>query len=293
MRKLLLLTLLLTGLSQATRGQTMPEIDLSGLPQPTTVQSLRYWFDNDANVVTTATLSGTTTIDASALTAGVHMVHYQAIDNKDIAGIPASKVFIKLDGQKKATAQSLRYWFDNDANVVTTTLSGATMIDASALVEGVHTLHYQTMDDKGHADIPVSSLFIKLGNRQVAEGATIRYWFDDYDTNVQQMVLSNLVQVVDASRLSLGTHALHYQLVTVSGEVTPVCSGSFENVMTILQGDVNGDRTVDIADAVCIVNHVVGKTTPTFVEADADVNGDGKVDIADAVKIMNMVVGKD
>ena len=57
-------------------------------------------------------------------------------------------------------------------------------------------------------------------------------------------------------------------------------------------GDVNGDGAVDIADAVCVVNHVVGKTTPSFIETAADVNNDGTIDIADAVKIVNKVVGK-
>ena len=57
-------------------------------------------------------------------------------------------------------------------------------------------------------------------------------------------------------------------------------------------GDANGDGSVDIADAVCIVNHVVGKPNTTFIEAAADANGDGDIDIADAVHIVNYVVGK-
>lgn len=57
-------------------------------------------------------------------------------------------------------------------------------------------------------------------------------------------------------------------------------------------GDTNGDGTVDIADAVCIVNRVVGKDTPSYVAAAADANSDGVVDIADAVRIVNLVVGK-
>ena len=59
-----------------------------------------------------------------------------------------------------------------------------------------------------------------------------------------------------------------------------------------ISGDVNGDGAVDIADAVCIVNYILGMATPTFIETAADVNGDGEVDIADAVKIVNNVVGK-
>ena len=58
------------------------------------------------------------------------------------------------------------------------------------------------------------------------------------------------------------------------------------------KGDVNGDGDVDIADAVCIVNHIVGKPNTTFIEAAADANGDGDIDIADAVHIVNYVVGK-
>ena len=59
-----------------------------------------------------------------------------------------------------------------------------------------------------------------------------------------------------------------------------------------LKGDANNDGSVDIADAVCIVNYVVGKLNTNFVPEAADVNGDGDVDIADAVHIVNYVVGK-
>jgi hypothetical protein len=58
------------------------------------------------------------------------------------------------------------------------------------------------------------------------------------------------------------------------------------------KGDANGDGAVDIADAVCIVNYVVGKPTTSFVQEAADADGDGVVDIADAVRIVNFIVGK-
>jgi hypothetical protein len=64
------------------------------------------------------------------------------------------------------------------------------------------------------------------------------------------------------------------------------------NVLESILGDSNGDGDVDIADAVCIVNYVVGKTNTAFLEAAADANSDGEVDIADAVHIVNYVVGK-
>ena len=68
--------------------------------------------------------------------------------------------------------------------------------------------------------------------------------------------------------------------------------GDLSDQPAVIKGDVNGDGTVDIADAVCIVNHVVGKPNIKFDKAAADANGDNDVDIADAVHIVNYVVGK-
>jgi hypothetical protein len=64
------------------------------------------------------------------------------------------------------------------------------------------------------------------------------------------------------------------------------------NIEDFQKGDVNNDGDVDIADAVCIVNYIVGKMNTTFVVSVADVNNDKEIDIADAVHIVNFAVGK-
>ena len=53
-------------------------------------------------------------------------------------------------------------------------------------------------------------------------------------------------------------------------------------------GDVNGDYTIDIADAVAVLNAMAGRE----IVSDADVNGDGVVDIADAVAVLNIMAGR-
>ena len=53
----------------------------------------------------------------------------------------------------------------------------------------------------------------------------------------------------------------------------------------VIQGDLNGDTKVDIADAVTILNFMA----EGVYNADADVNHDGKVDIADFVTILNIM----
>ena len=57
-------------------------------------------------------------------------------------------------------------------------------------------------------------------------------------------------------------------------------------------GDVNGNGSVDIGDAVSIVNYLVGKESTTFMEKAADTNKNGQIDIGDAVTIVNFLVGK-
>lgn len=108
-------------------------------------------------------------------------------------------------------------------------------------------------------------------------------------------ILTVILNVDD--NMTIGNYAVKiqnakYSLPSGSSKVTMPETISLLSIEDYLKGDVNGDGEVDIADAVCIVNHVVGKATPAFVAAAADVNGDGDVDIADAVRIVNLVVGK-
>ncbi len=293
MRKYLFTTILLSFLTFVARGQepqTLESlVDLSGLPEATTAASLRYWFDADAgSVQTTTTLSGATTIDASALAEGIHVVHYQAIDNKGVASIPASALFFKV-GDELAGA-SLRYWFDTDlaSAQTTTTLSGATTIDASALTEGVHVVYFQTIDNMGVAGIPVSAMFIKTASQAATPvPTTIRYWFDqDYD-NRQEAGIANLTMTIDASKLTKGSHELHYQLVMDDGSVSPVSTRSFTNIM-IMKGDANNDRKVNATDIVEIVKYIQQNPSANFDEENANVIVDEEIDLQDvqAVKII-------
>jgi len=62
--------------------------------------------------------------------------------------------------------------------------------------------------------------------------------------------------------------------------------------MILQKGDVDGDGVIDLADAVLVINHYVGKPVAKFNEKAADVDGDGVIDLADAVRIINFYVGK-
>ncbi|MDR2360918.1 MAG: dockerin type I domain-containing protein [Oscillospiraceae bacterium] len=59
-----------------------------------------------------------------------------------------------------------------------------------------------------------------------------------------------------------------------------------------LQGDVNGDGSVTISDAVLLMQSLTGTIAASLPDG-ADVNGDGSVTIADAVLLMQILTGSD
>jgi hypothetical protein len=60
----------------------------------------------------------------------------------------------------------------------------------------------------------------------------------------------------------------------------------------ILPGDANGDGDVTIADALAVVNVVLGQSPATFNREAADINQDNAITITDAVGIVNIILGK-
>ena len=292
MRKYLLFIILLLGLSLGVRGQTALTdiVDLTGLPEKTQAIGLRYWFDNDAENTLNSTVLNGETISAANLVDGVHVMHCQIVYDNNIAGIPYSKLFIKISGA--LTAQSLRYWFDNDPNTVKTITSipsGVTTIDASGLVEGIHTLHYQIVDNKGTAGIPVSKMFMKLGDQTITATA-ILYWFDENDANIKEspIDLDNLTTTVDASSLMLGEHVLNYQLKLSDGTLSPVASATFQTTQS-LEGDANNDKKVNVADIV-VIQIFMGDNTKPIHGANADVNKDKVIDAKDVEAVKDIII---
>ena len=72
---------------------------------------------------------------------------------------------------------------------------------------------------------------------------------------------------------------------TIGDDVT-FYYGDGDNV--IVTGDANGDGQVTLADAVAVVNYILGNPSVNFNIAAADMNGDGNITITDAVSIVNM-----
>ena len=234
MRKNIILTILLSCLHIAARGQTiasLDDIDLSGLPQPTTAKALRYWFDDDGGSVKTVNqLKGKQTLDVSALIDGLHTVHYQVIDeNNGVANVQSS-LFMKVNGMAiNFTSKQLRYWFDDDASTLKTitATNGMKSLDASQLLDGLHTIHYQVLGSDNTVYHVASALFMKMSSGNNATAKQLRYWFDDDATTLKTITATNGQKTLDASQLLDGLHTIHYQVVGSDNTVYHVASALF------------------------------------------------------------------
>lgn len=103
--------------------------------------SINYWFDKQT--AKTAYTSGN--IDCSALTNGIHTVHFQIVDASGKPCPVQTQAFVNLD----FAAHKLYYWFDTSATRNLMDIDG-TEINVSALANGHHTLHAMLADARGN-----------------------------------------------------------------------------------------------------------------------------------------------
>lgn len=65
------------------------------------------------------------------------------------------------------------------------------------------------------------------------------------------------------------------------------------NIIGVENGDVNLSGTVNITDAVEVVNNVLGEPSEKFAKEWSDVNGDNQYTIADASAVINVILGEE
>ena len=100
------------------------------------------------------------------------------------------------------------------------------------------------------------------------------------------------LQVYDES----GTNLLADTDLVATGQIVKlIIDGNVaDQDRIVVNGDVNGDGEIDLADSVMVINHYIGKTpiTTDYVVEAADVNKDTDIDLADSVMIINHYIGK-
>lgn len=84
----------------------------------------------------------------------------------------------------------------------------------------------------------------------------------------------------------------------ITALLTVVCmitcfTGNAVTALSTIRGDVNGDKKVDVFDAIAIAQYTVGNKTLTSIQLTAaDYNADGSVNVFDAIAIAKTTVKK-
>ena len=188
----------------------------------------------------------------------------QTIDYPDLSGLP-----------QPTQAKGLRYWFDNDVSQIQTVdgVSGLFSIDVSSIQDGIHTLHYQVVDNNDQVASIRSAVFLKptssIGMPSATTASSLRYWFDN-SPDVQVSSNLNGIRMVDVSMLDDGLHTIHYQIVDSQGELCTPLSSTFlkfgftidvqtvptqaQSVRYWFDGDESTMKVTDIANASQIID---------------------------------------
>ena len=88
------------------------------------------------------------------------------------------------------------------------------------------------------------------------------------------------------------TISLNNNMLTVGSQSQhlPDTEGTIRLVDTHI-GDVNGDGSIDLTDAIMIIYSSLGSEQKGFIAMAADVNGDGSIDLTDAIIVIYQSLG--
>lgn len=209
----------------------------------------KYWFDSDFgnSIETNLTPSGTafinTSINASNLSDGIHILNIQFTDDLGWNSGVVNQFFYKNPFSISLQNEIIgyEYWIDNLYSGATFTSVSPSqqvlitdLIDYQSIGEGIHTFNIRVKDGAGHSSSTVTNFFYKLPVTSIAQKEIIayQYWYDDYYSQVTTVNLSaqqqfSLIDVLPAQSLSIGAHRLNVRFKDNSGSWSSVVNQYF------------------------------------------------------------------
>lgn len=120
-----------------------------------------------------------------------------------------------LSSLTMAQSYNYRYWIDNNvAGAATGSATGEKNfeVDISSLSTGIHALRLQAAKGSRWSSVH-THYFVKTGRA----ASSARYWFDNDPSTMHEGVATSGNIELDISRLTVGLHAVHYQLLSSEG----------------------------------------------------------------------------
>ena len=120
----------------------------------------------------------------------------------------------------------------------------------------------------------------------------VKFYYDEYTIKSKDYVINfvfnqgsssgqteDVTYINKTSFFEIATQTNKYQVRDITDEFLPYLNG--------IEGDVNGDGEVNIADVNAIIDYILSGN----MDAKGDVNGDGEVNIADVNAVIDIILG--
>ena len=197
-------------------------------------QTLDYWVD-DGNHHSQELADSTVVfvLDGSQQREGLHALHYRVTSTNE-QNSPLQRWLFYRYVADQMVGSTLEYWIDNSEAHESIAVSGAAtafVLDASAVEEGLHTLHYRLNTLSGQAGAVSTWLFYRTAPAYDSGTRTLEYWIDEAGEHLSQTVgEGDVAFVLDASAVEEGLHTLHYRLTEQGGKASPQQSWLFYRI---------------------------------------------------------------
>ena len=181
----------------------------------TEVVALEYWTDNRYDLMKRDMVSGNEiqfTLDASALTEGLHSLNYRTQDDQGHYS-PTQQWMFYRNLSATFGGNIFEYWIDEgehlsrNANESDVTF----VLDASAMEEGLHTLHYQLKDESGRVSAQQSWMFYRIASQPKATALKwYRIWWNGHeDKAIEVQLPEGTTEFLYEETLSVPEYALN------------------------------------------------------------------------------------
>lgn len=227
-----------------------------------------YWLDEDLDGRTFVAQTGekvSQSIDASAMTPGIHRLHFRARDVRGRWSSPLAHYFLRtIPDRSHNRMAAYEYWVDEDTPV-SGTMDGNTLalnLPMSHLQPGVHSLKIRLADADGRWSSPLVHYFLRMTpDRSDNRVTRYEYWLDDGYARRQTGTATDrtLQLTADAGTLRYGMHCFQYRVADAAGQWSVPCAVYFvrteptlvDNEITAYEYWFNAGRTtrVDVTPA--------------------------------------------
>ncbi|MBR1883803.1 MAG: leucine-rich repeat protein [Clostridia bacterium] len=138
---------------------------------------------------------------------------------------------------------------------------------------------YKNLTDYGYWD--KSGNFVKYSEEKEVTGVTLEIAGGSLSKNNKTAIFPENVKEGDTMCIAINGGLLHESHIVIT----------YGDELKL--GDINGDKKIDVNDAIIVLKHITGKEKLTGNDfTRADVTKDSKVDVQDAITILKYIVGK-